>query len=152
MAVVVRIRQSRISDQERVFDIWRNAVDSTHHFLTSDDRRDIEIEVREFLPQVSLWLAVDDSDGPMGFMLLAGGHMEALFVDPSRHGLGVGRALIQHALSISPTITTEVNEQNTRALSFYLHMGFECIGYSQRDQQGRAYPLVHMRLANLVAN
>jgi putative acetyltransferase len=86
MAVVVRIRQSRISDQERVLDIWRNAADSTHHFLTSDDRRDIEIEVRDFLPQASLWLAVDDDDSPMGFMLLTGDHMKALFVDPSRHG------------------------------------------------------------------
>ena len=149
---MVRIRQSRISDQERVLDIWRHAVDSTHHFLSVDDRRDIEIEVREFLPQVPLWLAVNDSDTPMGFMLLAGGHLEALFVDPLRHGVGIGRALIKHALSISPNITTDVNEQNSGALGFYVHMGFERIGHSQKDQQGRAYPIIRMRLARLVAH
>lgn len=63
-------------------DIWRGAVDATHHFLAPSDRDAIEAELLEFFPQVSLLLAVDSSDAPLGFMFLHDGHVEALFVDP----------------------------------------------------------------------
>jgi len=139
------IRKSKVADRERVVDIWRGAVDATHHFLHPEDRRDIEVEVVAFLPTVSLWLAVDNTDAALGFMLLEGSCMEALFVDPLHRGSGIGRALIQHALTFHSTITTEVNEQNSQAVGFYCHLGFERVGYSQHDQQGRPYPLIHLR-------
>jgi putative acetyltransferase len=140
-----RIRRSRASDVERVVDIWRGAVDATHHFLTTTDRQDIEVEVAAFLPKVFLWLAVDSTDRAIGFMLLNGSCMEALFIHPQHRGSGVGRALIQHALTFHSRITTEVNEQNLQAVGFYEHLGFEQIGYAARDQQGRPYPLIRLR-------
>jgi putative acetyltransferase len=139
------IRKSRAADRERILDIWRGAVDATHHFLHPTDRRDIEAEVVAFLPKVSPWLAVDSADTALGFMLLDGRHMEALFIDPLHRGSGIGRAFVQHALSFHSTITTEVNEQNSQAIEFYRHLGFERIGHSQHDQQGRPYPLIHLR-------
>jgi putative acetyltransferase len=129
----------------RVLDIWRGEVDATHHFLTASDRRNIEVEVIAILLQVRFWLAVDDGDCALGFMLLNGDHMEALFIHPLHRGSGIGRALIQHALTFYPTITTDVNEQNPQAIGFYLHLGFQRIGYSIRDQQGRPYSLIHLR-------
>ena len=146
--LMVDIRRSAAADQQRVLDIWRGAVDATHHFLTPADRRDIETEVVAFLPQAPLWLAADDSDRPLGFMLLEEGRMEALFIDPLQRGRGIGRALVQHALSMYPTITTDVNEQNAQAIGFYMHLGFERIGHSQTDNQGRPYPLIHLRLSS----
>ncbi|STS60094.1 Histone acetyltransferase HPA2 [Klebsiella pneumoniae] len=35
-------------------------------------------------------------------MLLTGDHMDALFVDPDVRGCGVGKLLIEHALSLTP--------------------------------------------------
>jgi putative acetyltransferase len=139
------IRKSRSADRERILDIWRGAVDETHHFLHPGDRRDIEVEVVAFLPKMSLWLAVNCDDMALGFTLLDGCCMEALFIHPEHRGLGIGRALVQHALSLHSSITTEVNEQNLQAIGFYRHLGFERIGYSQHDQQGRPYPLIHLR-------
>ena len=139
------IRKSRAADRERILDIWRGAVDATHHFLHPGDRRDIEVEVVAFLPKMSLWLAVDCDDMALGFMLMDGSCMEALFIHPLHRGFGIGRALVQHALTFHSFITTEVNEQNSQGVGFYRHLGFERIGYSHHDQQGRPYPLIHLR-------
>lgn len=138
-------RPSTPSDLPRVMDIWRAAVDATHDFLAPSDRAAIEAEVLEFFPQVSLLLAVDNSDAPLGFMFLHDGHLEALFVDPDHHGKGIGKALIRNALTAHPNLTVDVNEQNPKALGFYEHLGFERVGRSALDGQGRAYALIHLR-------
>ncbi|MDN7583534.1 acetyltransferase [Burkholderia orbicola] len=142
---MIRIRQSTEADGTYVLDIWRNAVDATHHFLSDDDRRAIESEVVAFLPGAPLDLAVDETDRPIGFMLLDGSHMEALFVDPAHHGAGVGRRLVEEALKRHPNLSTDVNEQNEAAAGFYERLGFERYGRSERDGQGRPYPLIHLR-------
>jgi putative acetyltransferase len=78
-------------------------------------------------------------------MFLHEGHLEALFIDPDHHGQGLGKALIERALVEHPNLTTDVNEQNPRALGFYERVGFERTGRSALDGQGRAYPLIHLR-------
>ncbi len=142
---MIRIRPSTPADGERALQIWRDAVDATHDFLTPEDRAAIEQEVAGFLPGAPLWLAVDAGGRPIGFMLLDGASMEALFIDPAHRGEGVGRALVTHALQRHPALTTDVNEQNAQAAGFYERMGFVRTGRSERDGQGRAYPLIHLR-------
>ena len=127
-------------------EIWRAAVDATHDFLTPEDRIAIDEEVQGFLPSTPLWVAVDETDRPIGFMLLDDDRMEALFVHSAHHHQGVGRALVGHALQLQPAITTEVNEQNAQAVGFYEHLGFVRTGRSADDGQGRPYPLVHRQL------
>ena len=139
------LRPSRASDGDAVVDLWRRAVDATHDFLSAEDRRAIDAEVVGFLPQAPLLLAVDAEDRPLGFMLLDGSHMEALFIDPEVHGQGIGRQLVEHALAQHSTLTTDVNAQNAQALGFYLRMGFVETGRSEVDSQGRPYPLIHLR-------
>ena len=145
-AAPVLIRTSRPEDGDRTVAIWRDAVDATHDFLTAADRQAIDLEVQRFLPHSPLWLAVDQRDLAMGFMGLAGAHMEALFVDPAFHGIGVGRKLVGHALELHPVLTTDVNEQNNQAIGFYERLGFVRIGRSPDDGEGRPYPLIHLRL------
>jgi putative acetyltransferase len=143
---MVSIRASRPEDGDRAVTIWRAAVDATHFFLTPEDRDAIDEQVQQFLPQLPLWLAVDEKDRAVGFMSLSESHMGALFIDPAYRGLGVGRALVEHALKFHPTITTDVNEQNEQAVGFYGQLGFIRTGRSPIDGQGRPYPLVHLRL------
>jgi putative acetyltransferase len=142
---MIHFRLSTKDDLPRIMDIWRRAVDATHDFLAPDDRDAIEAELVTFFPQISLLLAVDDNDTPLGFMFLHDGHMEALFIDPDQHGKGIGKALIQRAVAEHPALTTDVNEQNHKALGFYEHQGFERTGRSTHDGQGRPYPLIHLR-------
>lgn len=98
----LRIRSSRPADGDRVLDIWRDAVDATHPFLSAEDRIALGEEVCGFLPQVPLMLAVDPKDRPLGFMLIDQGHMEALFVAPAAFGQGIGAALVRHGLAFIP--------------------------------------------------
>ena len=64
------LRLSTPADGAAVVDIWRRAVDATHHFLTPEDRQAIDAEVVGFLPAATLDLAVDAADRPVAFMLL----------------------------------------------------------------------------------
>lgn len=139
------IRISRPDDAERVIQIWRDAVDATHNFLSATDRAAIEDEVRGFLPVVPLWLAVDDDDRALGFMFLDDAHVEALFVDPAYHRHGIGGSLLRHAQGHRCTLSADVNEANTQAWDFYKRHGFVEVGRSDRDSQGRAYPILHLR-------
>ncbi|MBN2972091.1 acetyltransferase [Roseomonas aeriglobus] len=142
--MTIRLRRSRADDADHVIAVWIAAVDATHHFLTAEDRIAIEAEVRDFLPSASLWLAVDQDDRPRAFMLLRDAHMDALFVDPASAGRGVGRLLVEHALTEHPTLTADVNAQNEGAIGFYRRMGFVEIGRSALDDSGRPYPLIHL--------
>jgi putative acetyltransferase len=138
------IRLSRPGDVDRLIAIWRSAVDATHHFLAPQDRLALDALVCSFLPQVVLWVAVDEQDCPLAFMLIDDGHMEALFVDPAVRGKGLGAALVRHGLSLHSAMTTDVNEQNGQAIGFYQRMGFVPVGRSPLDGQGRPYPLIHL--------
>jgi putative acetyltransferase len=143
---MIAIRRSRPEDGQRAIDIWRAAVDATHHFLTLADRAEIDELVRDFLPRTEMWLAADEADRPIAFMIASEGRMEGLFVDPAYHGRGVGRALVTHALTEGSALMTDVNEQNPAALAFYEHLGFVRTGRSETDEDGRPYPLIHLRL------
>ncbi|PZQ65072.1 MAG: acetyltransferase [Phenylobacterium zucineum] len=144
---MISMRMSTPADGERVVEIWREAVDATHGFLSPEDRAAIEAEVRTFLPQAALWLAVDAAGRPVGFMGLTDSHMDALFIDPAHRGGGVGRALVDHAIALHGVLTTDVNAQNAQAVGFYERLGFRPTGRSALDDQGRPYPLIHMRRA-----
>lgn len=139
------IRRSQRHEGERLVEIWCRSVDATHDFLSAQDRAEIEVQVRTFLPEAPLWVAVDNNNVPLAFMLLSEHHLEALFVDPDARGTGVGRKLVEHALSLIPDLTTDVNEQNGQAVGFYQKMGFVVTGRSETDDHGRAYPLLHLR-------
>lgn len=72
--------------------------------------------------------------------------MDALFIHSDVRGMGVGRTLIEFALAMHSPLTTDVNEQNAQAVGFYLHLGFIQTGRSALDGDGRAYPLLNLRL------
>ena len=40
----------------------------------------------------------------------------------------------------------DVNEQNDKALGFYLRMGFRIIGRDETDGMGKPYPILHLQL------
>lgn len=143
---MIRLRLSRPEDGARAVDIWRAAIDATHHFLSPEDRLAIDEEVCAFLPQMPLWLAIDEHDRAIAFMRISGPSMEALFVHPHHHGKGIGRALVHHALDLEPVLTTTVNVQNEQAVGFYERLGFTPTGRTDIDEQGRPYPLLYLRI------
>ncbi|MDU4005370.1 acetyltransferase [Pluralibacter gergoviae] len=142
--MVIKIRRSRHEEGKQLIAIWCRSVDATHDFLSGAYRAELEDLVSAFLPETPLWVAVTEKDEPVAFMLLTGEHMDALFVDPAVRGRGVGKLLIEHALTLAPRLTTDVNEQNEQAVGFYRKMGFKVAGRSETDDLGKPYPLLNL--------
>lgn len=141
---MLKIRMSRPSEALEIIQIWKNSVDATHDFLTARDRKQIEKEVVDFFSEEPVWVIANQDDHLLGFMFLHDDHLEALFVDAHARGLGIGKQLILHALTLHPNLSVDVNEQNQQAVGFYQYMGFRILGRSKLDSQGRPYPLLHL--------
>ncbi|OSZ70935.1 acetyltransferase [Sphingomonas sp. IBVSS1] len=144
---MLRLRPARHADAPACLALWRAAVAATHDFLSAEDFAAIAAEVAAMLPQVPMTVAVDEADQPLGFMIMDGAHMEALFIHPAHHGGGIGRFLVASAMASHGSLTTAVNEQNAGAAAFYQRLGFRPTGRSAVDGQGRPYPLIHLAQA-----
>jgi putative acetyltransferase len=141
----MRIRRSAPEESDRLFEIWRRAVEATHHFLSPADLNAISAAVRDdYLPSASLWVAADERDRAVAFMGLTGSSVDTLFVDPDFHRRGIGTAMMAHARKIAGPIRVDVNEQNELALAFYKRLGFRAAGRSEQDGAGMPYPLLHL--------
>lgn len=143
--IVVR-RSVGADEYPRLVEIWRSAVDATHHFLAEDDRAEIEEHLApDYLPQVNLVVAERDGVA-VGFAGTAERNLEMLFVDAAERGRGVGTTLLAHAVAQHRVVSVDVNEQNGQAVEFYQRRGFGVVDRSEVDDQGRPYPLLHMRI------
>ena len=139
-----QIRRSRPEDGDLLLSIWRSSVAATHSFVSPGDLVAIDLEVQRFLPTASVWLALNHEGRPIGFMGLADGSIESLFVAGAELRRGAGRALVEFAKQTAARLATVVNEQNEQAVEFYRHLGFRIVGRSPTDDEGRPYPVLYM--------
>lgn len=138
---MIEIRPSNPADAEALLDIWRNAVDSSHQFLSAEDRAAIDPLVADYVRSAMLFVAALDGT-PVAFMGVTGRNIDSLFVDPRAQRLGIGRSMVER---VGFPATVDVNEQNLPAVEFYRKLGFEVTGRSETDEDGRPYPLLHLR-------
>ncbi len=137
----------RTEDLPRVVEVWEASVRATHHFLSEADIEFFKPLVREEVHHGVELACMRDSGGQVaGFVGVAEGKFEMLFIDPAWQGRGVGRRLLGHAVNVLGATVVDVNEQNEQAVGFYLRMGFEVVGRSALDSLGKPYPLLHMRM------
>jgi putative acetyltransferase len=143
------IRRASPADREVLLDVWLRSVRATHTFLSEEDIQFLIPQVRDHLASSApeFWVLCNDSGAIMGFMGMSGSKMEALFLVPEFHRRGAGRQLVRHAQALHGELTVDVNEQNGAARAFYEACGFVVEGRSELDDQGRPYPLLHLRLA-----
>ena len=141
----MNVRRGTKADAPRALEIWRDAVDATHQFLSPEHRADIDAIVIEWLPTADLWLVDDENGRPVGFLAMDRNLIDALFVDPEVHGRGYGTALLNQALKLAPDAVVDASEQATNALPFYEARGFVRTGRSETDPGGRPYPLIHLK-------
>ena len=145
------IRDARPADGPALFDIWAEAVDATHAFLTPEDRLHIAELVRdEYIPNAKLQVGEVEGE-PAGFLgaRLDGDWIivDSLFVRPRHFRKGVGGALLEHVARPGQPVKLDVNEGNPGALAFYQRLGFVQTGRSETDDDGRPYPLLHLERA-----
>lgn len=143
------IRRAIPTDRATLLNVWLQSVRATHTFVSEEDIQAMIPQVRDYLAssEPELWVVCDDAGVIMGFMGMSGSKMESLFLAPEFHRRGAGRRLVRHAQALHGELTVDVNEQNVAARTFYEACGFVVEGRSELDDEGRPYPLLHMRLA-----
>jgi len=144
----MKIEPATAADFPQLLEVWESAVRATHHFLDETDIQLFRPLVRDgYLPSAERLAVARGSDGrPRGFVGAEAGKVEMLFVAPTHHGSGTGKALLRHAVEQWGADRVDVNEQNPGAVGFYLHMGFEVASRSEVDGLGKPFPLLHMHL------
>jgi putative acetyltransferase len=148
MSPLVGISSVGPEDYSRVVDVWEASVRATHHFVSDSDIEIFRPLVFDELPHTGLACVRDANGLVVGFIGIAEGKVEMLFIHPDYRGQGIGRVLLNYAINECGATKVDVNEQNDQALGFYLWMGFEVVDRSELDSNGKPYPLLHMRLAS----
>lgn len=143
----MHIRRGDISDGDALFEIWKLSSAATHQFVSQIDLLAMVPQVRDYLTSIHtiFWVLCLDDGSPIGFMGMGESKMESLFLLPEHQGKGGGKRLVEHAKSLYDVLTVDVNESNLNAIGFYQACGFVVTGRSAVDEQGREYPLLHLR-------
>lgn len=132
--------------RDQVLDVWEKSVLATHHFLDADDFIEIKSFVHSFdFNDLSVYCMMDNEE-VIGFIGIAAQKIEMLFLSPLHIGKGLGKQLIDFAMSTLNLDKVDVSEQNTHAIIFYKKLGFETYERTDTDDQGKAYPLLRMKL------
>ncbi|AMM52702.1 GCN5 family acetyltransferase [Rufibacter sp. DG15C] len=127
-------------------DVWEVSVRATHHFLREENIQFFRpLILQEFLAQLEL-RCVRESSKVLGFVGVADGKIEMLFLHPDARSKGIGKQLLQYAMSELSATKVDVNEQNEKAVGFYLHNGFGVKSRSEVDGMGKPFPLLHLKL------
>jgi putative acetyltransferase len=133
------------AEYEKIVLIWEKSVRATHHFLSDDDILEIKADVVKYLPHLKIYAYKNANGEMLGFMGILKNRIEMLFVSPEHFGKGVGGALMDFALKNMRVDEVDVNEQNSSAKEFYEHMGFKVTARFEKDNEGRAFPLLRMK-------
>lgn len=131
-------------DIEELTNVWRDSVEATHHFLSVEAIERMEPVIRDqYLPQLQIQVA-ERNGCTLGFIGMAGRHVAMLFVADEARSMGVGSMLLEWAQRSWQALTLDVNEQNPRAVVFYIKRGFTLLGRTDSDAHGEPHPLLHM--------
>lgn len=139
------IREYEEKDLEEVLSVWADASKLAHSFLSNEFLASERKSISEiYLPNAETW--VFEVDGcVVGFISLLGNEVGGFFVDPKRHGHGIGRALMDHAKELRENLEVEVFSANSIGRAFYDKYGFILLEEKIHHQTG--FDLLRLRLA-----
>jgi len=134
-------------DYAEMLILWENSVRATHDFISDEDIAFFKpIIIEQAFPAVSLHCVKNDQGAIIGFVGVHQQKIEMLFILNAVRGQGVGKLLLEFAITQLAADSVDVNEQNPQALGFYKHMGFNVISRSPLDDMGKPFPILHMKL------
>lgn len=148
-SINVEIKLYEEEFRQQILAVWERSVAATHDFLDPTDFIAIKsiVHTIDFKALQVYCLMLNDS--VLGFIGVADRKIEMLFLDPQYFGLGLGRKLMDFALTELGADKVDVNEQNSNSVKFYSKMGFETYERTEKDDQGKSYPLLRMKLSEV---
>ncbi|KLU14450.1 MULTISPECIES: GNAT family N-acetyltransferase [Xenorhabdus] len=144
----MQIQQASKADFSVLIQIWEASVLATHDFLPKSMIEVLRPQIlNDYLPNLTVYKAVDEQDNIVGFISTDQHRVEMLFIAPQARRTGIGKMLLQFAINELQIKELDVNEQNTQGVGFYQYMGFQIFSRSELDGQGNPFPLLHLKLA-----
>lgn len=130
----------------QILKVWENSVRATHDFLIQSDFEEIKalVQTINFIDFQVFFLTNEKM--VLGFVGVLNKKIEMLFLDPQYFGQGLGQKLLSFAVKELNADRLDVNEQNTKAVKFYQKFGFQTFERTDKDEQGKNYPLLRMKL------
>ena len=104
---------------------------------------------RQVFESGPIWGAFD-GEALLGHIALIPGWIEHLFVEPARHGEGVGRALLNHAMHQQADLQLWTFQANLRARRFYEAAGFSAQELTDGAGNEEKQPDIRYRWTRLV--
>ncbi|WDQ17845.1 GNAT family N-acetyltransferase [Rhodopirellula sp. P2] len=137
------IRRYQSTDLDELLDVWMSASKVAHPFLSpeflSQERENI---AAIYLPNAETWVCEVDQK-VVGFLALLGNEVGGIFVAPTHQRGGIGRQLMDHAVSIRGDLELEVLVDNSIGRGFYEHYGF--ISLQQKPHPPSGHPVLRLR-------
>jgi putative acetyltransferase len=119
------IRKYRAEDCETIIDTWFEASLVSTPFLSREFLTSERESIRNlWLHKAETWVFEQDGNA-VGFLSLIGDEVGAIFVLPGMQGNGIGRALMDHAVTLRGDLYLDVFEDNAVGRRFYDKYGFE---------------------------
>lgn len=139
------IRRIEEKDFSRLREIWESAVVHTHDFLAKEDFEYYKENLPNYFPHVTLF-GFETENQVVGFVGVAEQNLEMLFIHNDFRRKGIGKALLEFSIQELDVKSVDVNEQNKQAADFYLSQGFNVVSRSEKDGEGKDYPILHLSL------
>jgi putative acetyltransferase len=132
--------------RSQVISVWERSARATHHFVAAADfeyYKQVVDKIDFFSFSVYCLL---DRDKVTGILGVEEFKIEMLFIDADFIGQGLGTMLMLFALGELKADKVDVNEQNTNAVNFYMKFGFIKDNRTEKDSEGKNYPVLEMKL------
>ena len=143
---MIKIQPANSPQYDALIKIWESSVRATHNFLPESDIERLKPLIKEqYMPNVTLFVALDHQNIPRGFIGTDENRIEMLFIDSNKRGQGIGKLLLEYVLNEIQVDEVDVNEQNPQAIGFYQYMGFVVVKRVETDGEGKPYPILTMK-------
>ncbi len=140
------IKKYEDSFNSQVVAVWERSVRTTHDFISPEDMEHFKVIVQSIdFHAFEVFCAVKDGR-LLGFIGVEEQKVEMLFLDPDFIGKGIGKQLMDFAMTSLHAVYVDVNEQNLNAVKFYEKLGFKTYERMPKDSEGKDYPILKMRL------
>lgn len=141
------IRRANEQDYDELFNIWESSVKATHDFLLEEDFNYYQSRIKTiYFCEITLYAYISKENVIQAFIGVKDNKIEMLFVHNSYRNQGIGKELLQFAISKLNIKYVDVNEQNTQAVEFYKKNNFIQNYYSEIDYDMKPYPIIGMIL------